>query len=395
MASLLQGAPQTATSYSSTSTETPKWMQDAIYNQIQLAQNAAATPYQPYPGATVAPLSPLQQQSAAQVQAMQGKFAPTMSTVQTELEGLSKAGTAAGLTAAQNPYLHQDMSSSALQAGQNLYGQASGMDIVGAAAPYLQEAGKSSVENIGQYMNPYQQSVLNTIAKQGGRNLTENLLPGVSDSFIKAGQFGSSRMGDFGERALRDTQEAILREQSQAAQAGYTQALDASQTDLSRYGQLASTAGGLTGQQMQNLTGLGSAQTSAGQTQQQAGINAAQATQAAQASDYARQQSALAQMAAAAQQQQSMGFADAAALGASGAEQQAQQQAVLNAAKMEYDKQIAYPQAQLDWLSTQVRGMQPSVPVTTTLSSTSSGATYSPSVLSQLAGAGLAAKAIL
>ena len=72
MGSLFQGTPQTATSYTTTNTETPKWLQDAIYNQIQMATNVANTPYQPYEGPTVAELSPLQQQAYQQVQANQG-----------------------------------------------------------------------------------------------------------------------------------------------------------------------------------------------------------------------------------------------------------------------------------------------------------------------------------
>ena len=64
---ILSGTPQKATSYTTSSTETPKWMQDAIYNQIQMAQQAAAIPYQDFiPGVgetstAVAQLSPHQQ----------------------------------------------------------------------------------------------------------------------------------------------------------------------------------------------------------------------------------------------------------------------------------------------------------------------------------------------
>ena len=66
MGSLFQGTPQTATSYTTSNTETPKWLQDAIYNQIQMATNVANAPYQPYQGPTVAELSPLQQQAYQQ-----------------------------------------------------------------------------------------------------------------------------------------------------------------------------------------------------------------------------------------------------------------------------------------------------------------------------------------
>lgn len=474
MADLLQGSPQQATSYTTSSTETPKWMQDAIYNQIQMAQQTAAIPYQQYNLPTVAELSPLQQQAQKQVQTAQGQFAPTVAAAQQGLTGLSTVGTAAGLTAAQNPYLAQGNVGSNLSSGQGLWGQAgqlnsvaaanpylqnaAGTDISGsanpylnqasqttaqalsdralnAANPYLQSAAQSSTQNIDQYMSPYQQNVMDTMAKQGTRNLTENLLPGVSDSFTKAGQFGSNRMGEFGSRALRDTQEAILNQQGQLANQGYGQALTASQTDLARQAQLAGTVGSISGadlsrvlqggaqygnlaqtqgqltaqdaanqlavgqqygnltnQQQQNLGNLGQQYTAAGQAQQQYGLSAAQAAQQAQAGDLARQQSVLGQMADTAKLQQGMSYADTAALDAAGAEQQAQQQAQLTAAKSQFDQANQYPKQQLDWLNTQVRGMQSSVPTQTTASGATSGTTYSPSVLSQLAGAGLAAK---
>lgn len=467
MGSLFQGSPQTATSYTTSSTETPKWMQDAIYNQIQMAQNVANTPYQSYEMPTVAELSPLQQQAYQQVQQNQGAWAPAMDFAQTGMQGFASKGTADQLRADQSQYLRQGLVDQNLNAGQALWGragemdaaaaaqpylqQAAGMDIVGAAQPYMSQAGQttaealseralsaanpylqaasqSSAQNVGQYMSPYQQNAMDVIAKQGARNLTENLLPGVSDAFIRAGQFGGTRMGEFGSRALRDTQESILNQQAQMANQGYSQALSASQADLARqaqlagtvgsisgadlsrvmqggaqYGNLAQTAGSLTGQQMQNLanigqtTGqltstqmqnlanLGQMQTGAGQAQQQFGLSAAQAAQAAQAADYQRQMGALTNVANMAQQAQGMRTADTAALEAAGQAQQAQQQAQLTAAQQQYQNELNYPKQQLDWLSTQVRGMAPITPTSTTQSGSTTGATYSASPLSQLA----------
>lgn len=280
MASLFQGAPQTATSYTTSSTETPKWMQDAIYNQVQWATNVANTPYQPYALPTVAELSPLQQQAYSQVQSNQGAWNPAFQQAQTGTGNL---------------------------------------------------AGTTSVSNIGAYMNPYQSGVMDVIAKQGARNLTENLLPGVSDAFVRAGQFGGTRMGEFGARALRDTQESILNQQAQLANQGYGQALSASQADLSR------------------------------------------------------QQSALQQMADMAQRGQAMRTADVAALESAGIAQQGQMQKQLDAAAQQYQAKQLYPKQQLDWLSTQIRGMTPITPQSTTQSGTTSGASYSASPLSQLA----------
>jgi len=443
MGSLFQGSPQTATSYATSSTETPKWMQDAIYNQIQIAQNLANKPFQSYDMPTVAELSPLQQQAYKNVQANQGFYQQDLDKAQSGMYDFGSKGTATDLQTAQNKYLQAPATAMGqLATGQGYFDKAGKLDIVSAADPYLKNADLTTAQalskealtaadpylkaaagsasaGIKDYMSPYQTGVMDAIAKQGARNLSENLLPGVSDAFIKAGQFGGTRMGEFGSRALRDTQEAILNQQAQLANQGYGQALSASQADLARqaqlagtvgsisgadlsrvlqgagqYQNLASTAGGLTAQQMQNMASLGQAQTGAGQAQQQFGLNAAQAAQAAQAADYQRQMSALSQFANMQQQEQAMRSADVAALEGAGSAQQAQMQQQLNAAKAQFDAQQLYPKQQADFLSTQIRGMAPITPQTTTQSGGSTGATYSASPLSQLAAATYTAKGL-
>lgn len=434
MGSLFQGSPQTATSYTTSSTETPKWMQDAIYNQIQVAQNIANTPYPAYDLPTVAELSKLQQQAYTQVQNNQGFYQGDLEKAQANMYGFGSKGTADALKTAQGQYLQTPATAMGqLAAGQGYFDDAGKLDIVGAGKPYMDQAGattaqalsdralnaanpyltaasQSSAQNIGQYMNPYQTGAMDVLAKQGARNLSENLLPGVSDAFIKAGQFGSSRMGEFGSRALRDTQESVLNQQAQMANQGYGQALSASQADLARqaqlagtvgsisgadlsrvlqggaqYGNLGQTQGQLTAQQMSQLGNLGQMQTAAGQTQQQYGLSAAQAAQQAEAADYQRQMSALNQFAGMQQQEQAMRYADTAALEGAGQAQQGQMQQQLNAAKSQFDAEQLYPKQQMDWLSTQIRGMAPITPQTTNQYGSSSGATYSASPLSQLA----------
>jgi hypothetical protein len=442
MASLFEGSPQTATSYTTSNTESPKWLQDAIYNQIQVASNIANTPYQEYAAPRVAELSPLQKQAYQQVQQNQGAWKPEMDFASQGMQDFAGKGTAEGLTTAQGQYLRPGMVSQALDAGQNYFGQAGQQNIVGAAQPYMTQAGSTTAEalsdralnaaspylqaaagtaagGISDYMSPYQTGVMDVLAKQGTRNLTENLLPGVSDAFIKAGQFGSGRMGEFGSRALRDTQEAVLNQQAQLANQGYGQALSASQADLARqaqlagtvgsisgadlsrvlqggaqYGQLGQTAGQLTAQQMQGLTGLGQAQTAAGQAQQQFGLTAAQAAQQAQAADYQRQMGALTGVANMAQQAQGMRTGDVAALEAAGLAQQGQQQQQLNAAYEQSQAPQNYLKNQADWLSTQVRGMAPLAPTSTSGYGSTTGATYAPSGLSQLATALYAGKGL-
>ncbi len=395
MASLFQGSPQTATSYAKTTSETPQWMQDAIYNQIQWAQNIANRPYEQYSLPTVAELSPLQKQAYGMVQQNAGGWQPSMAGAAAGAQRYSTLGTAQDLQSGQGAYLAPQTIGQNLQGSQQMWQQAgqTAMDAPNRYQPYLAAAGQSAADTVGSYMSPYQEGVLDVIAKQGARNLKENLLPGVSDSFIRAGQFGSSRMGEFGSRAVRDTQEAILNQQAQLLNQGYGQAMGAAQTDLSRQGQLASTAGQLTAQEAQTLGNLGQMQSGAATAQQQLGLGALQNVQGATASDYDRQMRAIAQSAAIAQQQQQMGLADAAALESAGTAQRNQMQQQLDAARAQYEAQRLYPQQQLDWLNTQIRGMAPITPQTQTQLGSSTGQTYSPSPLSQLATAYYAGKA--
>jgi len=62
MANLFQGSPQAATSYSSSTSQSPQWMQDAVYNQVQMARNVAAAPFSA-PAPQAAPLSAQQKQA--------------------------------------------------------------------------------------------------------------------------------------------------------------------------------------------------------------------------------------------------------------------------------------------------------------------------------------------
>jgi hypothetical protein len=316
--SLFTGSPQQAPSYTTSSTETPKWMQDAIYNQIQVAQNVANRPFEQYAAPRVAELSPLQQQAYANVRGNQGAWQVPFRAAGAGTALLADAKTAGLFGQAQDVYLRPDLVGLNLQNAQSLanqasninapaqakgyidqglgfnplaqaqpyltgagqlstigsaqpyYAQAGQMSGLNAAQPYMQgsqalaaqaaggsalgaaagnltAAGQSAVGGIQQYMNPFTSSVTDQIARLGARNLSENLLPSVSDAFVRAGQFGSNRMGEFGARALRDTQESVLREQAQALQQGYGQALGAAQTDAARQAQLAGTAGQLAG----------------------------------------------------------------------------------------------------------------------------------------------------
>lgn len=420
MGSIFEGTPNVAPSYVKTTQDSPKWLQDALYNQMNWAQTVANMPYQVYDQPRVATATPDTQAAYQMTRENVGAWKPSMETAMSGTKALTgqNAGVTTGLgymtegtdltrnAASQKMlpgvtnYINQAVATKGIDAAQPYLNQAADTTAqslseraMAAASPYMQAAGQSSASYIPEYMNPYNQAVTSQIARLGARNLSENILPSLSDQFVRAGTFGGTRMGEFGQRAARDTQESILAQQAQALQSGYGQALSAAQAesakqaglagtagtiagaDLSRilsgagqYGQLGQTAGNLTNAQQQallqsgQLYGSTGAQDIASQLQaanQMANIGNQYA--GTSISEAQRQQSALQQLANQAQQQQGLMTADASALQAIGNEQQAQQQRVLDSAYQSWKEQVDYPKTQLDWLSTQIRGLAPNV----------------------------------
>lgn len=203
------------------------------------------------------------------------------------------------------------------------------------AQPFLTQAGQSSVANIGQYMNPFTDQVVNRIADLGTRNLTENILPEVEGRYIKAGQLGFGGRGGAGtpsgmltdtSRAIRDTSADILGKQTEALRAGYSEAAGLAGTDLARQAGLASTAGALGGQDLsRTLAGAG-----------QLGELGAQA--------------------------QNLGLTGAGALGQVGATQQSQAQKNLDVAYGDFLRQQGYPQEQINAMLQTMGGVKSAVP---------------------------------
>jgi len=188
----------------------PDWYNN--YTQ-QLLSNQAATmnaPYLTYQGPRVAGFTPQQQQGMQMVGQAATAYQPGLNTAQQATQDLMKAP--GGLEAAQ---------------------------------PYLTNAGQTSASQVQQYMNPYQEAVVDRIGDLGARTLREKLLPEISDNFIKSGQFGGSRQAEMIGRGLRDTMEGISAQQAQALSSGYTGALTAAGNDMSRFAGLSQTAGAL------------------------------------------------------------------------------------------------------------------------------------------------------
>lgn len=107
-----------------------------------------------------------------------------------------------------------------LAAAQGTVGALSSIRPSESAAPWLSRAGVTSASQVRQYMDPYQDLVVDRIGELGARNLRERLLPAIGDQFVSAGGYGGTRQAEEIGRALRDTQESISAEQNRALSAG-------------------------------------------------------------------------------------------------------------------------------------------------------------------------------
>jgi len=138
---------------------------------------------------------------------------------------IQKAGSMSAVDAAK-PYLAGGTSNEAMTLANPYLKAAAGGSSLSAADPYLKGGTDSFTNNAEKYMNPYNEAVTNRIGEMAGRNLRENILPGINRTFIGGGSFGGKRSAEFTARAVRDATEAATAEQNKALQAGYGQAAD-------------------------------------------------------------------------------------------------------------------------------------------------------------------------
>lgn len=194
----------------------PDWYTNYAMQLMANQQEITSRPYTTYQAPRVADFTAQQQQGFDMTGQVAGAYQP-------------------GLNAAQ-------------QATTNVLNAPGALE---AAQPYFTRANATSVDNIGQYMNPYTDQVVNRIAELGTRNLSENIMPALEGRYIQAGQmgFGGTPSGFRTDtaRAIRDTSADILGQQTQALQQGYTQAMNASSADLGRFGALGTAVGNMVG----------------------------------------------------------------------------------------------------------------------------------------------------
>lgn len=326
---LFNGAPpQSVTGATASLTGMPDWYQEYMRGIAGKATENAGLGYQQYPGQRLAGFNQDQQNAFNVTRNSQGAWQPM---VQGALGAASQAlPTASSFLGAGAQYADQGVT------GVGLAQQQANQAVSGPSEMWT--------NNWQQYMSPYTSGVVNEIGRLGNQNLQENVLPGINNSFIGSGGFGSTRNADMIGRGIRDSQRDITGAQSMALQQGYGTSAGIFNQDMARQqalqGLQANTA--LQGGQL-----YGNAALQAGQQANAAGqIGAAAADQSAQ------------RLGALGQLQQQLGYQDAGALGAIGSAQQGLQQQGLDLGYNNFLEQRGWNWDTLNNLNSVLRGMQ-------------------------------------
>jgi hypothetical protein len=82
----------------------------------------------------------------------------------------------------------------------------------------------SFMDNVGQYMNPYTQGVIEEMNRLGQKQFKETLAPGMTAGAVGSGQFGSTRGMQVYGNAARDVNKDILGAQAKYLAQGFDQA---------------------------------------------------------------------------------------------------------------------------------------------------------------------------
>ena len=148
-----------------------------------------------------------------------------------------------------------------------------GAGTAGTGQEYLTASGATpATALVNQYMNPYQQNVVNEMARLQQRGIQESVLPNLRAGAAGTGQFGSQRAAQVTGQTLRDLQSDLLGRQYTALSEGYRGALGAAQADLQRQmqsgqalGQLGQVQQGLGTQGLKTMFELGGQEQALGQ----------------------------------------------------------------------------------------------------------------------------------
>ena len=351
-----------ATQY--TQTQPSQYVQDlltrpgsGLFPQLSDSLNAQ---YQQYNGPRVAGFSGDQLNAMQQVRDAQGLTDPQQQQAQDLMAQSQQALTGGGQQAqglldqsvgAGSNWLTQALNQSQQMAGQGnpLFGQS--QDLIN------QSAQGPTMAGLQQYMDPYQQSVIDTTMSELNRQ-NDIAQQGRNANAVAAGAFGGSRQGVAEAEAGRNLADVKARTLAQLNSQNFGQASNTFQNQQQIQGQAGQALGSLGGQQFgaqQNALsqmmngGQGLSSIYGGAAGQQAGLAGQQASGLG---DLARQQLGLGSF----NREQSM--ADINNLFNMGQAQQQQQQAGMDTAYNNFQQQQQYndPRAKVSFMSDIIRG---------------------------------------
>ena len=339
-------APQTSTVNQS---NLPEYARPYFEDLLQRGQTASQVQYQPYGGGRTAGFTPMQEQGFQGVQ----NLGP--SSLNAPAAGMTTAAGIGGLSAGQ----YQSMAPQQTYQGSQFQNMGLGYKNVNS-----QNFGQQSAQN---YMSPYAQQAIDPTLRENQRQF-DVASAGRQAAATRSGAFGGSRQAIEQSEAQRNLGRLQSDTQAQGMQAAYQNAQQQFNADQARGMQSQLANQGAYGQ----MQGLGLQQNLASNQQdmQNAQLRAQYGMAGLQAGEQSRQfganlglqglglagqmgqqlgqlgQTAFGQEAAAAQAQQ-----------AAGATQQAQSQDILNKRYEDFMQQQTFPQSQLQFYSSLLRGV--------------------------------------
>lgn len=104
-----------------------------------------------------------------------------------------------------------------------------------AAMSNLQDIASSTAPNVAkEYMNPFQDQVLDALQSRATRRLKETILPKVRNEFMRGANYNSDKRLEAERKAIKDWDESLREQEGQILHQGYGQALNTAQEDMRR-----------------------------------------------------------------------------------------------------------------------------------------------------------------
>lgn len=229
--------------------------QDFADQTLQNATKLRDAPYEAYDVSKFGPMSnATQQQAWDQTKGLQGSWNPLFDKAQ----GAVDSGGYNFTQGAADAFTKAGQQPTALEA----------------ANPWTQKAGQGWTDVSSQYLNPYINDVIKNTQAQSSKNFLENVLPGLTNSFVASGGgLGGSQYDNSMNWALTNFNDSTNRTSLEAAAKAYNDAASIFGSDAARWGNLSSTVGNQATAGQGALTNLGNAQSTAGLNQGQALAN--------------------------------------------------------------------------------------------------------------------------